>query len=347
MHTWIPCTSKVPRSYAVSGIYAFRHIATGRYYVGSSINCRTRFWLHIGELTRGDHFSARLRRTWAKYGAASFEMTILELVPQIENLIPREQYWIDHLRSYLDGFNLRPRAEANYGIQWTADQNDRRQKANVLTWADPTRRAQLGKRFKGQKRGEWSAESHKKASEALRKMHAEKPEWRVAIRSALALNEVEQRRLEGVRESLKRPDVYKRRCAQLRLAAKSPKMAISRREYVVKRLNLAHKGINSSSELDTHLVSLYAAGHSLRSISRQVGIDHKSIAERLRRQGLTIEKRFARGEQRKHRLTASDVREIQGRLAKKEPQATIAKRYGVSSSVICEINCGKAWKHLK
>jgi len=47
------------------------------------------------------------------------------------------------------------------------------------------------------------------------------------------------------------------------------------------------------------------------------------------------------------KLTEGDVLRIRERLSAGEIQESIAKAFGVSGNVICRINTGKLWKHIK
>jgi group I intron endonuclease len=78
-------------------------------YVGSTTNFTNRKSRHLNDLNKGKHHSKKLQRSWSKYGADNFIFVILE--DNVENLIEREQYWIDFLDSYENGFNSRPDAQ--------------------------------------------------------------------------------------------------------------------------------------------------------------------------------------------------------------------------------------------
>lgn len=101
-----------------SGVYKITCSVTGKVYVGSSQNLRTRWRIHRNELSRGVHKNARLQRAWRKYGKEVFNFAVLEYVPSTE-LLNREQHWIDQLRAVEKGygFNIRPRAESNRGFR--------------------------------------------------------------------------------------------------------------------------------------------------------------------------------------------------------------------------------------
>lgn len=83
--------SKLPHS---SGIYQIRCLPTGKIYIGSAINLRDRWRLHQRDLRRGEHGNRHLQSAWDKYGEASFEFTVLQLVDPPE-LLHTEQEWID------------------------------------------------------------------------------------------------------------------------------------------------------------------------------------------------------------------------------------------------------------
>lgn len=61
-----------------TGVYAIRHVASGKVYVGSAaVDLRRRFGLHQSQLGRGVHHSKYLQAAWNKYGAGAFEFVVL------------------------------------------------------------------------------------------------------------------------------------------------------------------------------------------------------------------------------------------------------------------------------
>mgnify|MGYP001617485807 CR=1 FL=1 len=93
-------------------IYQIRHIASGKVYVGSAINPRDRWKNHRVLLRNGKHHSIHLQRAWNKYNEVAFIFEIIEPVLFIEDLIAREQYWIDTLKASTQkhGYNITPTA---------------------------------------------------------------------------------------------------------------------------------------------------------------------------------------------------------------------------------------------
>lgn len=81
------------------GIYRIFNTITSKSYVGSSKNLRSRQQNHLNGLKCNRHHSSKLQKSWDKYGADAFWYEILEFIDTLEELIPREQFWIDKLSS--------------------------------------------------------------------------------------------------------------------------------------------------------------------------------------------------------------------------------------------------------
>ena len=92
-----------------SGVYQIRNIIDGKTYVGSSGNALKRWYRHRSALRRGQHHSEKLQRAWVKHGEANFVFEMLEacLIPDLRT---REQWWMDHLQSYILGYNCTAKA---------------------------------------------------------------------------------------------------------------------------------------------------------------------------------------------------------------------------------------------
>lgn len=88
------------------GVYAIRHINSGKMYVGSSKNIESR-WLyaHLATLLKGQHFNHKLQNAWNKYGQDQFVHEILEVV-DASYLQEREQYFINELKAIENGYNI-------------------------------------------------------------------------------------------------------------------------------------------------------------------------------------------------------------------------------------------------
>ncbi|MER2007417.1 MAG: GIY-YIG nuclease family protein [Psychrobacillus sp.] len=93
-----------------SGIYRIDNVSNGKFYIGSSFDIEGRLYRHFLELNRNRHSNKHLQNAYNKYGEDSFSTEILEVVDDTNNLIKREQYWIDNLEACNNGYNILPNA---------------------------------------------------------------------------------------------------------------------------------------------------------------------------------------------------------------------------------------------
>lgn len=97
------------------GIYAIRCAASGKIYVGSALNIRTRWNGHRHRLEKGCHHSPKLQNAWRRYGPETFTFEVLEAVSDAAALISREQHWLDITGAATSGFNICPVAGRTAG----------------------------------------------------------------------------------------------------------------------------------------------------------------------------------------------------------------------------------------
>ncbi len=93
-----PMNKTIHRTDRVSGIYYIKNITDGKNttYVGSScLSVYNRTVKHISLLRRGKSHNKHLQNAWNKYGEDSFEFGVLERGVTKENVVAREQYWLD------------------------------------------------------------------------------------------------------------------------------------------------------------------------------------------------------------------------------------------------------------
>jgi len=75
-------------------IYSIKNKITGKFYIGSTIDCKNRWYKHQWELNNKKHHCLYLQRAWNKYGEKIFEFSVFEEWP-LETLLDREQYFLD------------------------------------------------------------------------------------------------------------------------------------------------------------------------------------------------------------------------------------------------------------
>ena len=102
----------------LAGIYVIRNKVNGKIYIGSSIDMRKRWHIHKYYLCSNNHNNRHLQSSWNKYGEENFELIVVETVSDKNNLIKREQYWIDK-HNFNDLYNIRLNAQSNLGLKHT------------------------------------------------------------------------------------------------------------------------------------------------------------------------------------------------------------------------------------
>lgn len=117
----------------MTGIYKITFIGTEKVYVGSSINLNTRRSTHLTELRANRHHSVKLQNAYNKYGEDNFIFEILEQTSDgltRDELLAREQYYIDLLDSHKSGYNMSPNAWT-YVKEWSDE--DRQAKSVAMS----------------------------------------------------------------------------------------------------------------------------------------------------------------------------------------------------------------------
>ena len=101
----------------ISGIYKIENVVNGKCYVGSACNLQARRRQHFNNLKKRSHCNIKLQRAWNRYGESALIFLVIEYVKIKEELIKREQFWIDNMRSAKFGYNIAPTAGSSLGIR--------------------------------------------------------------------------------------------------------------------------------------------------------------------------------------------------------------------------------------
>lgn len=116
-----------------SGIYKFTNKINGKIYIGSAKNLRKRFVQHRSNLRLNSHHSSHFQNAYNKYGENEFLYEIIENVENFDDLITREQYYLDTLlfaKDYVNkvnnkfielGYNINPNASNRLGTIQSLD----------------------------------------------------------------------------------------------------------------------------------------------------------------------------------------------------------------------------------
>lgn len=149
-----------------AGIYLIRHVASGRVYVGSAVSLRNRHRTHAQALDTGKHDNRYLQAAWKRYGASAFVFEVIEIVENLDDLLPREQHHIDALGAHRSagGFNLAPKAGSVRGIKLSPEAKAKIAAARRGTLASVEARAALS----AAQQALWSETGHRSKMLAAR-----------------------------------------------------------------------------------------------------------------------------------------------------------------------------------
>lgn len=114
--------------YKTSGIYIIKSTIDSRVYIGSAVDISRRFKEHLTKL-KSKHFNKKLDNFYKKYGKLSLSFDVLELCSK-EQLIEREQYYLDKYNSVTNGFNISPTAGNVLGMKLSKEAKEKISKAN-------------------------------------------------------------------------------------------------------------------------------------------------------------------------------------------------------------------------
>ena len=100
----------------LSGIYIIQNCINNKCYTGSSFQIEKRWIVHKSQLSNSKHQNPHLQNAWNKYGEAAFKFWIAEEVPDKNQLLEREQWWLDMFESV---YNIRKLANNNLGLRYS------------------------------------------------------------------------------------------------------------------------------------------------------------------------------------------------------------------------------------
>ncbi len=156
-----------------SGIYAILNITNEKIYVGSAKSFKSRWLIHLRELKKNKHYNSYLQRAWNKYGINNFIFVILEVT---DNLLEREQHWINKLKPFDKnfGYNVCITAGSQLGLKHTEItklkmSNAHKGKIKSIEWQEKITKALKGKRLSEETKRKFSlARLGRKATEEER-----------------------------------------------------------------------------------------------------------------------------------------------------------------------------------
>ena len=110
------------------GVYAISNQVNGKRYVGSAVNVRKRWQIHLARLRHEHHSNPHLQAAFLKYGEEAFVLSLLEQVEDTGRLIVCEQYFLDTLKPE---YNIASVAGSPLGVRRTEE--TRRKLSKIAT----------------------------------------------------------------------------------------------------------------------------------------------------------------------------------------------------------------------
>lgn len=178
-----------------SGVYKITNTQNGKCYVGSAIDLEKRKKEHLRMLNRNYHNNNYLQNAWNKYGSNSFDFLVVEKCTK-EDLLLREQYWIDKENSYESGYNLRPQAANNFGMKHSRQTIKKIKESNLGLKRSKETREKMRQSKLGKKRIPHNEETKRKIGLGNRGTNSKlSPIQVVEIRKKYACGKTSQRKL--------------------------------------------------------------------------------------------------------------------------------------------------------
>lgn len=153
-------------------IYKIQNLKTNQIYIGSAINFAKRKYYHLYDLKNNKHHSIILQNSFNKHGEENFEFSVIEEVYEKENLIKREQYYIDTLKPK---YNCSKTAGSPLGVKHTLQARLNMSKAHLGKKLTPESIAKRTLKQSGE--NHWSygkerpEETKKKVSKSLKEYY--------------------------------------------------------------------------------------------------------------------------------------------------------------------------------
>lgn len=129
-----------------SGIYKIVNTLNNKFYVGSSVSLKKRHNDHFNSLASNKHKNKHLQHAYNKYGKQHFKFEIIELVIDLNNLISREQFYIDTLKPH---YNICIIANSSLGVKRTKAFKDKVSKSHIGLKPSIETRLKMSKSQKG------------------------------------------------------------------------------------------------------------------------------------------------------------------------------------------------------
>lgn len=154
------------------GIYCIENKINKKKYIGSSKDVYKRKNRHFSELKNLKHKNVKLQRSYNKYGKDNFSFYVIEFVENENELIIREQHYIDSIKPE---YNINLIANSSLGVKRSEETKEKVRQANLglkhPDWRNKIKSEAQGGENHWTKKKKFSDESKKNMSEAQKKLY--------------------------------------------------------------------------------------------------------------------------------------------------------------------------------
>jgi len=154
------------------GIYCIENKINKKKYIGSSKDVYKRKNRHFSELRNLKHKNNKLQRSYNKHGEDNFMFYVLEFVNNENELIIREQYYIDSVKPE---YNINLIANSSLGVKRSEETKEKIRQANIglkhPEWRNKIKSEVQGGENHWTKKKKFSEETKKKMSESQKKLY--------------------------------------------------------------------------------------------------------------------------------------------------------------------------------
>lgn len=223
-----------------TGVYAVVCLISNEAYIGSTKDSFSRRWrMHRADLARRRHVNPRFQRTWDKYGETSFDFRVLERVAADDDLLAREQYWIDNavvFCSFQGLLNIAPIAGSTAGIPKSPEWRQKIAELARQQWRNPVHRDFMAGVNRGRIHGADARERMAAAKRGRRLPEATREKLRASQTRANADPERRRRSAEIMRSAWADPEQRRQRSEAIKRTmatdeARTRRSAASARSY--------------------------------------------------------------------------------------------------------------------
>ena len=243
-------------------IYKIANRINDKIYIGSTSDKRMRWQKHKSRLKNNKHNNPHLQNAWNKYGNENFEFSVIEQVNKTNDLIQREQHYIDNLEPE---YNIIPKADRS-----EASEKTRKKISEAVSGKN---NPFYGRRHSEETREKISEANSGKDAPFYGKHHSK--EVRQRISEAHQGRECTEEHKKKISESLKghKPsEKTKEKLSEVKKGEKNPSSKLTRKTvkvvlHLLEGGHFTHKEIGKMYGVSTSTIGMIAEGKTWRHVS--------------------------------------------------------------------------------